>query len=295
MNSIKKVLVLLATYNGEKYIKKQLESILNQIGVETNILISDDCSSDNTIKIIENFSCAHKNISILDTKNKFGSASANFFHLIQNADLNEFKYVAFSDQDDIWFEDKLLNGISKLEESNADGFSSDVIAFWPEKDKKTLLKKSYPQKKYDYLFEGPGPGCSQIFTSSSFSKFKDFIVEKKQYLNKIDYHDWLIYSFYRKNHFKWVISNIPKMLYIQHENNQIGANSGIFAKIYRLKNIQNDWYGNQVLNNFSLIANIEFNELINKEKLIFKPFSLRRKTSHSIFIWLLLIFRFFKW
>lgn len=294
MNSTNKVLVLLATFNGEKYIEKQLETILSQIGVEINILISDDCSTDNTMQIIRNYSYLHKNISILETQNKFGSASANFFNLIKNADINDYKYVAFSDQDDIWFEDKLLDGISKLEELDADAFSSDVIALWPEKDKEIILKKSFVQKKYDYLFEGPGPGCSQIFTSRSFCKFKDFINENKKHLHIIDYHDWLIYSFYRNNNFKWIISNVPKMFYVQHEKNQIGANSGLFAKIYRIKNIKNNWYSNQVLNNFRLIFNKDFNKFIYKERLKLRPLSLRRKTSHSVFVWFLLVLGIFK-
>jgi rhamnosyltransferase len=293
IDSQKKVLVLLATFNGEKYVEKQMETILSQKQVDVHILISDDLSTDNTMDIIRKFSDSHKNITILESKNKFGSAAANFFHLVNNSNLINYDYAAFSDQDDIWFEDKLFDGITKLEQLNADGFSSDVIAFWPQKGKKNLLKKSFPQKKYDYFFEGPGPGCSQIFTSSSFSKFRDFIIEKKKYLHKIDYHDWLIYSFYRNNNYKWVISNTPKMLYVQHENNQIGANSGLFAKIYRIKKIQNNWYSNQVLNNFSLIVNKDFRALVTKEKLIFKPFSLRRKISHSVFIWLLLVLRIF--
>ncbi len=284
----------MATFNGEKYVKKQLETILSQKSVDVNILISDDFSTDKTTKIINKYSGNFKNINILESKNKFGSAAANFFNLVNNCDLSNYDYVAFSDQDDIWFKDKLVDGILQLEELNADAFSSDVIALWPEKDKKTLLKKSFAQKKYDYLFEGPGPGCSQIFTSSSFCKFKDFIIKNKKHLHLIDYHDWLVYSFYRNNNFKWIISNIPKMFYVQHEKNQIGANSGLIAKIYRIKNIQNNWYSNQVLNNFRLIFNEDFNKFISKERLKFRPLSLRRKISHSVFVWLLLILGIFK-
>jgi len=84
------------------------------------------------------------------------------------------------------------------------------------------------------------------------------------------------------------------MFYVQHEKNQIGANSGLIAKIYRIKNIQNNWYSNQVLNNFRLIFNEDFNKFISKERLKFRPLSLRRKISHSVFVWLLLILGIFK-
>ena len=83
------------------------------------------------------------------------------------------------------------------------------------------------------------------------------------------------------------------MLYRQHEHNQIGANIGLMAKIHRSKNIENKWYKNQVLNNFELIIGESFHSFVRKEKLFLRPFSLRRRKFHSIFIWFLVIFNTF--
>lgn len=292
MPEIKKVLILLATYNGAKYIKKQLETILSQKNVETHVLISDDCSTDNTIKIVNQFS--NENIMLINSTKKFGSASSNFFYLVENADIQKFQYIAFADQDDIWNYDKLAYGIDELVMSGSDGLSSDVIAYWPENNKKKLLKKSFPQKKYDFFFEGPGPGCSQIFTQSSFKIFQNFVIQNKSNLDTIDYHDWLTYAFYRYNNLKWFISKEPKMLYRQHEENQIGANSGLIAKFDRINKIKNSWYKEQVVNTYKLISSNEFEEFIKNENLISKPLSLRRKLSHSIVIWFLILFKIFE-
>ena len=288
---INKVLVLLATFNGSKFIEKQLETILNQSDVDVEILISDDKSTDNTIDVINRVSKGKENIKFLENKKKFGSAAPNFFNLVSNSEISSFDYVAFSDQDDVWHEDKLFSAIQKLKKFKCDALSSDVYAYWPNKNIKKLLKKSFPQKKYDFFFEGPGPGCSQVFTKSSFEKFKYFIIQNKNNLNHVDYHDWLAYVFYRYNNLKWVISDEPKMLYQQHDDNQIGANTGFFAKINRIKDIGNNWYRDQVVGMYELITNKKFEDFVTTEKLVFKPLSLRRKKSHSILVWLLISMR----
>ncbi len=97
-----KVLVLLSCYNGEKYLKNQLDSIFAQKGVDVKILARDDGSQDDTVKILN-----EKGIEYYEGKNI--GASASFFDLIQKA---EKEYAAdlyaFCDQDDFWLSDKLL-------------------------------------------------------------------------------------------------------------------------------------------------------------------------------------------
>ena len=92
--------VCIATYNGEKYIKDQLLSIIKQIDTNDEIIISDDLSSDNTIEIIE--SLKDSRIKIFFNKNK--GYTNNFQNAIKLASGN---YIFLSDQDDIWVENKL--------------------------------------------------------------------------------------------------------------------------------------------------------------------------------------------
>lgn len=110
----KKVLILLATYNGEKFINLQLQTILDQSHVDIEILISDDNSTDNTLLIIKRFTKLKKKIKIINNPIKFGSASQNFFNLIINSKVNNFDYIAFADQDDIWMKDKLITAIKTI-------------------------------------------------------------------------------------------------------------------------------------------------------------------------------------
>ena len=76
MSNKRKVLILLATYNGQEYIEKQLDSILAQTDVDIEILISDDNSTDNTLSLVNNYVSRNK-ISILYNEKKAG-ASSNF-------------------------------------------------------------------------------------------------------------------------------------------------------------------------------------------------------------------------
>lgn len=291
MKSNKKILVLLATFNGAKYIAKQLNSILSQKDVDLEILISDDRSSDKTLQIIKKFS-KKKNITILNNKKNFGSAAGNFFNLIKKSKVGKFDYIAFSDQDDIWFNDKIISSIKFLEKNSADAMSSDIIAYWSKINKRHIIKKSLNLNKYDHWFEGPGPGCSQVITQKAFIAFKKFVIENSKSLNLIHYHDWLIYSFCRYNKFKWIISGELKMLYRQHDNNELGVNHGYFAFIDRLKKIYNYWYKKEIRNIYKLVTKKNFDQFIKSEKIILKPFSLRRKKTHSFFIWCLLFLRF---
>jgi len=86
--------VCIATYNGEKYIKEQLDSIINQLDKNDEIIISDDGSSDNTIKIIESY----KDGRIVLYKNSFKNVVLNFEFAI---DKSKGDYIFLSDQDDI--------------------------------------------------------------------------------------------------------------------------------------------------------------------------------------------------
>jgi len=97
--------ILLATYNGERFLAEQIESLLGQDYVHTRLVIRDDASSDGTMAIIQKFIKQYPDkISLLnDSGDNVGSA-ANFFRLIESSNAD---YVMLSDQDDVWLPDKV--------------------------------------------------------------------------------------------------------------------------------------------------------------------------------------------
>lgn len=106
------VQILMSTYNGEKYIKTQLDSLLDQNYYDIDILIRDDGSSDSTCKIIEEYAKKFSNISWYSGKNI--GVQRSFFDLISKADLGK-DYFAFADQDDKWLPKKISRAVSILE------------------------------------------------------------------------------------------------------------------------------------------------------------------------------------
>ena len=103
---IMKYSIVLATYNGSKYIKQQLDSFKNQTRIPDEIIICDDGSSDNTITIIESYIKENSELNIILYKNEYNLGySANFY---KAANLSTGDVIFFSDQDDIWNKDKIL-------------------------------------------------------------------------------------------------------------------------------------------------------------------------------------------
>ena len=246
------VAVLLAAYNGSAFIEVQLQSILRQQGVALTIYISVDLSSDDCYQKCCDFAKKHPQIIVLAYGQKFGGAAANFYRLIREVDFSYFDYVALSDQDDIWLDDKLLTACTKLQQGNFDAYSGNVLAFWPD-GRQLLINKALPQRKYDYLFEAAGPGCSYVFRTAPMLLFKQLLQEKWLQAQQVSLHDWLIYAFFRARNLTWFIDPEYKLLYRQHSDNQVGIHKGWLASVKRLSLLRNGWCKQQVISVADLI------------------------------------------
>lgn len=117
-----KVAVLLAAYNGMRWIEDQVASILEQSGVEVTIYISVDTSIDGTEAWCARLATNLSNVILLPSVGRFGGASRNFFRLIRDVDVGNFEFFAFADQDDIWYADKLQRAVSLLEQQRSDAY-----------------------------------------------------------------------------------------------------------------------------------------------------------------------------
>lgn len=240
-----KVAVLMATHNGERWLNEQLQSVIHQQGVDTTLYVSDDMSSDETLNILQLASQRHPQIVLLPGKRHFGSAAQNFFRLIKEVDLDQFAYIALSDQDDAWLPEKLKRAVDRMETHNSDAYSSNITAFWPD-GKTQLIDKAQPQKKYDFMFESAGPGCTFVLSQALAKALKGALIKQQQLLSEVALHDWFIYAFARSNGFKWFIDPTPSLMYRQHANNVVGANTGLRAFKARLQKLSQGWYSTQI-------------------------------------------------
>lgn len=97
--------ILLATYNGAAYLEEQLNSILNQSYMNWHLIVRDDCSDDETQKILQSYVIKYPDkITVYINENPSGSAKNNFIKLLRDV---KHEYVMFCDQDDIWDKDKI--------------------------------------------------------------------------------------------------------------------------------------------------------------------------------------------
>lgn len=109
-----KIEILLASYNAEKYIVPQIDSILNQSYEKVSIIISDDGSTDKTLNILRNFRDKHENITLIQNNSENKGHLGNFSYLSSYAKKGSADYFCFSDQDDVWHSDKLTVLMEKM-------------------------------------------------------------------------------------------------------------------------------------------------------------------------------------
>jgi rhamnosyltransferase len=236
----------MAAYNGARWIEKQIDTILAQEGVDVTLHISIDPSSDETHEICDRYASRDSRVVVLPDAGRFGSAARNFFRLIRDVDFSGYDSIALADQDDEWYPEKLARACRVLSETSADAYSSNVRAVWPN-GKAKIIKKDHPQKKWDYLFESPGPGCTHVFTIPLAEALQQFVsTEFDSGVNRIFFHDWLDYAFARSRGYQWVIDSCVNMDYRQHSSNVFGANAGIASIVTRFKTLLSGYAFSQV-------------------------------------------------
>jgi rhamnosyltransferase len=295
-----RIAILLAAYNGEDYLLEQLSSIVSLESIRSKIFFSDHNSADNTKSIFINF-CEKNELDfkMIESPVPYIGAGQNFFHIIREVDTDRFDYFAFCDQDDMWLPKKLIHAVQIIKEYRVNGYSSSVATFRKGSNKIKYIDKYSKQKKYDYFFQSPGPGCTFVLSPKLFIDLKHFIKPKIELMNNIYYHDWFIYAFARHFNYNWFIDPISHIHYRQHDNNDTGASSSIYAKFKRFKLLWNNWAFDQAL----LISEVigykhklkTFYKYypINLLILLFTIRHYRRDFLNSIILYIILIFNRF--
>ena len=248
-----KIKVLLASYNGAKYIKDQINSIIGQEEVKTEIVVSDDGSKDHTVEIIRD---SFPNIYINTNNPNSGSAAKNFLKMIQDLDLNsDFDFVAFSDQDDLWLSKKMIAAVSLINKENASLYCSNLTKWDTINNVFSNLKKDFPQKSFDFLFEGGSAGCTYVFTKDFAKVLQESLISLDTNNWKEFSHDWLVYFFARANNYKVVIDGNSYIHYRLHDANVHGHLNklSLATIINKSKHVFNGYYQNNALHYIKLL------------------------------------------
>jgi glycosyltransferase involved in cell wall biosynthesis len=218
-----RVQVLLSTYNGQKYLKELMDSVLNQDVPDLEVLVRDDGSTDETLRILEKYS-GLKNVQILPGKNL--GVVRSFFTLLEISS-PDAEYIAFCDQDDVWKEDKVSRAISILEKhgNNVPAMYCSRLTLADE-NLKILGFSRIPGQELAFgnaLVQNVATGCTIIINNAA----RQLILKKLPSAAMI--HDWWIYQVVSA--FGKVIYDVEsRILYRQHSANVIGEKSGLLAK-----------------------------------------------------------------
>jgi len=253
MTKNEKIDILMATYNGEKYLEEQIDSIINQTYRNWNLLIRDDGSEDETLKIIENYEKKDNRIkSIKDNKGNLGIVK-NFEELLKSSNS---ELIMFSDQDDIWIENKLEKYIEITNSLGKKQFliHSDAILCDINKN---ILKKTFISKRalktglenifFNYFVQG----ATVLITK----ELKEFILP---FPDEVYLHDRYIHLM-TELFFERIFINESLLYYRQHANNQVGATN-------TLKELLNKRYFDE--RDYKLIKKLynKYNGILKEEK-----------------------------
>lgn len=237
---MKKILVLLSSYNGGEYIEKQINSILEQEGVEVGLLIRDDGSSHNFLLFLDNLVSSHSNIILLKEKNIGCAESYKRLMLMAFEEIPHYDYFAFADQDDYWMEDKLSTAVDCLSQYKDDQpvmYCSNLMLADKDLRPMGVMRKNeetIPNNKIAGFLYNMATGCTLVMNPTVIKMFHDYQPKN------LHLHDSWIY--YMCLYFGTVIyDSTPHILYRQHGKNVDGWPKSKWAFFKRkLKRLANE-------------------------------------------------------
>lgn len=231
--------ILLSTYNGEKYIKEQLDSIISQTKTEWQLKIRDDGSSDNTLHIIEEYIKLYSNkIFLLKDNNERLGSTMSFSELLKNS---TNKYIMLCDQDDVWLNNKIeitFNQMLEMENQYGD-IPLMVFTDLREVDHElNLISKSFiKSQKLDPTIIGSitklaamnvVAGCTIMINKKALQYVLPI------YSKHITHDQWMAINIAKFGKIKYL--DLTTILYRQHSNNVLGANKiGFYYFFNKLK------------------------------------------------------------
>lgn len=302
--------IILCTYNGERFLREQLDSFCAQSYFDWDLVVSDDCSIDTTLEIVSTHAVngSHAVKVIQGPKRGF---AFNFFYALNHSNPLT-SYFAFSDQDDVWLPQKLEVAVNWLSEQPKDVpamycgatelVDQDGVAYNPPQ----YFGRARGQLKFSSAIVQPiTSGNTMVLNRSA----RDLLLSCKG-LELIPYHDWWCHLLVLGAGGKVFFDPIPYIKYRQHSSNTIGAVHGLKAFYSKLKNFCSLQFKNNVVSNVNclklnahLLSDSNKQVLFQFERALQGPLSsryialyrsgVRRQGWTNLALWLGPLFNFF--
>lgn len=240
------VQILMATYNGEKYLHSQLDSILNQTYMNWNLLIRDDGSTDKTLDILKEYSNKDARIRYIVNEGMQHGWQINFQKLIHLGENIEAEFFMFCDQDDVWFHNKIEEYIQEMRKIETENKGVPIILYSNMMiidNKGKVVNSDFNQTYHmrikrltDVFFTQRVYGCSMMFNKVLLDKTAQLL--KNNVYEDLS-HDGLVAKVSAINNGKIQFLEKSYMQYRRYGNNSTGNQEfSISSKriLRRLKN-----------------------------------------------------------
>lgn len=242
MNHSEQIAILMATYDGDVYLREQIDSLLNQSFTDWHLYVHDDGSADDTVSILEDYSKQYpQKITLLQYPSQ-GGACRNFLSILDTVDA---PYYMFSDQDDVWLPEKIeksFNRMKLLEMQYSEKpiiIHSDLLVvdatlhtLAPSFIRNQQIKIGAMRSFEDYAATNTVTGCTMLFNH----KAKQCI--KKPYEKAIMHDAWICLSVVSHQGIVDFIDE-PLIQYRQHGDNTLGARDmSLQTPIYKLRHLR---------------------------------------------------------
>lgn len=221
------VSVLMATYNGEKYLREQIDSLIAQKDVNMAILVRDDGSSDSTPQILDDY----KSKGVLSWyQGDHLNVQKGFLDLLKKSPDSD--YYAFCDQDDVWDDDKLYVAVNRLEEYPHNKPSIYYCGQRLVDENLKLLsihRVSNRRNAYTNFLISNNAGCTTVFNKA----LRDCVNQHNP--DFILMHDSWVLKLCLAVGGSFIADPEPHISYRQHVNNTIGLDTGIKSLVWRVR------------------------------------------------------------
>lgn len=215
-----KVNILMATYNGEKFLAQQIESIQNQTFKEWNLLIRDDGSSDKTCDIIRNFTAKDSRIRFINENEHHNLGVIKSFFTLVNYEVADFYF--FSDQDDVWLPEKLSVSLEAAKHKASDVPLLVYTDLKVVNQELNILQDSMIRAQSHHANTTLLPELTENTVTGGTMMINHALADKWFTPNDILMHDWFL-ALLAASLGEIIYLDLPTQLYRQHDNNVLGA------------------------------------------------------------------------